>query len=365
MPDYGSHSFQDEFRYFPYIIVYLIFIYVANILICFYLFDQKKYKLSVQKKKQTGDEPCSEVCMLYFSSVFCCCFNKVVSQKSRPVIIFDTLYESNLPFIGVPLLFAYRIVAALFIFYYDIGMFYIDGGNIYRFGSWVNISVASYLLFAVLLSSLGNISRLLRCSTERADWPLAFERIGAFTTVLYHLAYNNAVFVTVVQFIYFSPNSSFENMKLHLAPAGALFIDMLLNNVPYRLEHYAFSYGLIFAYAIFQLIEVYVGNLDWMYSFLHVHSPKCFATYSILLATHFILHLCIFCIHFIRDAILKIKYNDRHHNDQPKDEMDLYDFYEHHIQMNLTASAPASPNTSNYDMKVDEERPATNIPFKK
>lgn len=125
--EFSTTDFQDEFNFFPYVVVYMVLLYFCLSTFFAYSFSTNKYTSKWQNRqpKSTTESTC-EICCSYFKGMFCCCCKLMSScccccvTKLRPALYFDSSYESHLGLLGALILLVGRVLFAAFIAYYDL-----------------------------------------------------------------------------------------------------------------------------------------------------------------------------------------------------------------------------------------------------
>jgi hypothetical protein len=108
-------------------------------------------------------------------------------------------------------------------------------------------------------------------STWRQRGP--FEHIGG-----------TAVLVTVINFAVINSGFSFWNATSHFVPLLTLIIELFLNNMYLRVDHYVFNISWAWLYLIFVWPLVVTRRINfWPYSFLDVNTSKCYLLYTVLI----------------------------------------------------------------------------------
>lgn len=353
-PHYFDSSFQNEFSYFPYLVIYMLLLYCLLSIFCGYFFNHK-LKYTPNKDVEVvrpGEESCCRLCCIYLYKMFCCCccgWRKICCccfYLTRPLLYFDATYESHWAIIGVLLLWLFRLLSLGFVVYLDLYKEAVDEGRRagYPFINWVNASVAVYFLAASLNSAWGLKTRILydNGDDDRVVWPIWWERFGALSLVLYEIAAGNTIFILIIQFVFVSHETNFEQIKLYLVPTATLFIELLLNTLPCRMEHYGYVALLPMAYLVCQWVTVYMQELPWEYSRLQTERATCFRVYSILVGIHIGSYAFFSFCHALRDRIFQTHYADRHRYDGD-DESESEDEHDVEVGTRETPVANAVP----------------------
>lgn len=233
-------------------------------------------------------------------------------------------------FNGQLFLWAYRTAIFLTLGYLDV---YALGDSIRvwsRFGSWVGLSVVSYFLLAMYMSTIGLIVLTLEPGIR---WSERLKTLARLLNVLMEIATSNAVFVTLVQFIYFSSNTSRQNIALHLLPSVFILFDFFQHKMIFRVRHYPVCLSFPFAYLIFQWIRVYMGTMDWQYAFLYTSARSCFAAYIGLFATHFVIYGAIISLNYAKRRFYYYRHKVSHIFDDDDDDDSEDSYYSSALSM--------------------------------
>lgn len=288
--NYFSASSQLEFKYFPYLVIFTLTLYACTWILFFVYWKilikhEEKRRLQGQgfqcaQNWQMSKELTNHFLSRKFPPQLCQILTillvvVLVSVKANLVIFiskFLILLLTNLDsrvscFCGhIFLTFGYLDV-------YELG----DSVHVWsRFGSWVGLLVILYFLLAMYMSTLGLI---VLTTTPDVQWSKRVLVLARVLDYLMEVATSNALFVTLVQFIYFSPNTSQRNIAQHLLPSVFILFDFFQHKTIFRLRHYPVCLSLPLAYLRFQWITVYMGAIDWQYAFLYTDSRSYFAAY--------------------------------------------------------------------------------------
>lgn len=329
--EYLSASFQEEYKFFPYVVIYMILMYFCVSIVFAYAFMNNRYHAHEEKKPLPSEhESCCEVCWAYFKGMFCCCC-KICSRlcccitRRRPSLYFDSIFDSNWGLLGALLLLTGRIVLSAFIVYYSLYESYKNGNDetqssnsiFYHFPFWVHISLAIYFICASFSSLVGLLNRIccVNRDTGKVNWSPLMEQFGVILLIVFEMAACNIIFLLIIQFSFFSSVVDFQQVRLYIVPSAAIVFELLFNRVPFRGVYYGFAAGLPMSYLIFQWVLVYTGQLQWQYAVLQTQHAICFRRYSVMAGVHVGTFGALIFLFFLRDQIFRIKYGDRFRSD--------------------------------------------------
>jgi hypothetical protein len=76
-------------------------------------------------------------------------------------------------------------------------------------------------------------------------------------------------YIQVITFTVLNPSFEFWNVSVHFVTLMTLLVEMSLNKLIVRFDHYPFNIMWAYIYLIFVWVIVYMGVVDWPYFFLH------------------------------------------------------------------------------------------------
>lgn len=323
--DYLTTSFQEQFKFFPYVVIYVVLFYFCIAIVFAYSFMNTRYVSKFERKDPpTGKESCCELCCTYVKGMFCCCC-KLISKlcscftRKRPALFFDTIYESHWALLGALLLLTGRVVLAAFLVYYSLYLSYLEDDKqfLYLFPAWVNICLAIYFISSSIASFFGLLGRLC-CFDEEfgaVRWSPLTEHLGVVILILYEMGAVNILFLLVINYSFLSSQANFKEVRVFLVPAGAVIYELLFNRLPFRPVYYGFVALLPMAYLLFQWVLVYTGQLSWQYVLLETQHAICFRRYSVMIGIHVGVFILLAGLYALRDHFFGIKYSDRFRED--------------------------------------------------
>ena len=207
---------------------------------------------------------------------------------------FEDTYESYIPN-AKPLLFVTMILSLGFI----LGVSVVDSSVVrgikqwHHFTVWNALLVSTYFLLATGSSILGfvygNKSLSNRCvvkvtneSSTRIVWSSEINRFAHTIRLLFEICGGNAYAIIAFVFIFLDPTFDYWNVSLHFVTAFSLTVEMFLNNMYVRFDHFPFNLAWPALFLVFIWPAVYTGMADWPYYFLRTDSAYCFLYYNLL-----------------------------------------------------------------------------------
>jgi hypothetical protein len=253
-------------------------------------------------------------------SLWCssCCWK---DAKTYPPLRFEDAFESYSPAMSYVLLIT-RFLSFGYILGVGVIASYIkNNGYIWFYFTFWNLELLSvFYLLAMSCSILGiwtrdsDTIRLPRkydveeasiSSVKSISWSADIVRLGFATQVFFEVCGGTAIFITVVAFIFLDRSFSFWNVTHHFITTMSLLLEMSLNRIPVRLDHFAYNISWSMLYLIFIWPLVVLGNIkSWPYFFLAVDTPSCYAWY-----TGFVVAIVVFYLIFygLSSAIFLLK----------------------------------------------------------
>jgi hypothetical protein len=230
---------------------------------------------------------------------YCCrfCLKTCYGAESRNSAIaarwkfkFDDSYESFNPALKYVLLatrflsFGYILSGSV------IANYVVKGGFKWFFFTLWNVELLSiYYLLALACSVIGIFYKPRNVSSEdvfdvESTWSIHTYRLGRITHVLFEVCGGTAVLVTVVNFTVINSGFSFWNATSHFVPLLTLVIELCLNNMYLRVDHYVFNISWAWLYLIFVWPLVVMRRINfWPYPFLALDTPSCYLLYTLLI----------------------------------------------------------------------------------
>ena len=270
-----------------------------------------------------------------FYRYYCCgcCLRSCYGAESRSTLFstpfwklkFEDSFESFHPLLKYVLI-ATRLQSLGYILCVSvIGNYVAVGGFQWFYFTLWNVELLSiYYILALTCSMIGlfwkptpvAIERR-RIVTESEDepevirnrtptWSLSIRILGSFTHILFEVCGGTAVLVTVINFIVINPEFSFWNATSHFVPLMTLVIELCLNNMYLRVDHYVFNISWAWLYLIFVWPLVVLKTINfWPYPFLALDTPSCYLLYTLLIIADIVFY-------FIFYGMSTLKYYLRH-----------------------------------------------------
>ena len=237
----------------------------------------------------------------------CCCRGET---KTYPSLKFEDTFESYSPAMGYVLLTT-RFISFGYILGVGVIASYIkNNGYVWFYFTFWNLELLSvFYLLAITCSVLGiwtrdsdairlprkyDVEEAIISSVKSISWSADVVRLGLATQVFFEVCGGTAIFITVVNFIFLNRSFTFWNVTQHFITSMSLLLEMSLNKIPVRLDHFVYNISWSMLYLIFIWPLVVLGNLkSWPYYFLAVDTSSCYAWY-----TGFIVAIVIFYLIF-------------------------------------------------------------------
>jgi hypothetical protein len=267
--------------YLPYVIVEVVVVYTI-VLGVFYWLARRKTYTTFQKtdiESPTKDDNNDEVGLQ----------REIVQVKH-----FEDAYQV----VWAPKSFTASLllcVARFAVFCFFLGYVLIwapatNGASSYRFFTYWNIlTIDIYYLAAFISSVIGLTVDMENISDVRwRDFLLHFRD---FVEIMFEVMGATAIFITVVNFILLNPSfEDFLNVATHFLNTIAMFIEMSVNSLYVRVDHYPYSCTWSLAFLIVTWAIRAAGTFDWPYNFLKADTPSCFAWYFALFVMDFLFY---------------------------------------------------------------------------
>ena len=335
--------------YWPYALIYVLVIYLGIALICLFYFDDKRkrskgYEEIYLPNALDPDRTCLDICCAYTLAMFCCCccgFCKFFDLTRKPILFATAAYRSILMGkCGSALLLVWRLIFVAVLTIINVYLYFLEqDGTMRRFGTWNNVLVSIYFASVTELSvshvrpscELCTCESASHTETHHRESSIIVEKFAALSLVLYAVVTTNSFFITVMKYLYYTPDLSQSGLIAHLLPSIALLGEAVLNGWPFRPEHYHYALGLPVLYLLYMWANQILQQLDasnatddpngasssyhgfgLQYSFLQTDDSSCFINYAALLGLHVGCHAIAWCIHAFRDYMVGVEYTERH-----------------------------------------------------
>jgi hypothetical protein len=110
-----------------------------------------------------------------------------------------------------------------------------------------------------------------------------------------------ACLVTVINFSALNPEFSFWNVSQHFITLMTLILELFLNNMYVRADHYPFNISWAFLYLIFIWPLVVMSRISfWPYFFLKTDTYSCFFYYTGLVVADFLFYYLFYAISWLK-----------------------------------------------------------------
>ena len=226
-------------------------------------------------------------------------------------VTFKCTYESYSP----PLNF-FLFITRLLSLGYILGIsviaedFLTKSGGLLYFTNWNTRLISLYFFLASVCSIFGLIATLrLEVPARSNNTDFSDERVGIsmrkhnvvpeqhesnFSAQvlrgLFEVCGGTSLLITVVAFGLLDPEFEFWNVSSHFVTLVTLLVELCLNAMFVRLDHYIFNITWALLYLIFVWIAVFLDLESWPYYFLDTSSPSRNYAYSGLLLANFIFY---------------------------------------------------------------------------
>ena len=183
-----------------------------------------------------------------------------------------------------------------------------SNGYVWFYFTFWNLELLSvFYLLAISCSILGiwtrdsdmirlprkyDVEEAVVSSVKSISWSADVVRLGFATQVFFEVCGGTAIFITVIDFVFLNRSFTFWNVTQHLVPSVSLLLEMSLNKIPVRLDHFTYNISWTMLYLIFIWPLVVLGNLkSWPYYFLAADTPSCYAWYTGLMVAIVVFYL--------------------------------------------------------------------------
>ena len=233
------------------------------------------------------------------------------SQDLATTVTFMCTYESYLPPLNY-LLFITRLLSLGYI----LGIAVIaedlltQSGGLLYFTNWNTRLISLYFFLASISSVVGLIATCRSGSSSRINnTDSSDERVGMSTKKrdvirehhesvlsaqilrgLFEVCGGTSLLITVVAFGLLDPEFEFWNVSSHFVTLVTLLVELGLNSMFVRLDHYIYNITWALLYLIFVWTAISLGLETWPYYFLDTSSPSRIYAYSGLLLANFIFY---------------------------------------------------------------------------
>lgn len=233
------------------------------------------------------------------------------SRCSATTVTFKCTYESYSPPLN-HLLFITRLLSLGYILGISVIAedFLAKSGGLLYFTNWNTRLISLYFFLASVCSIFGLIATLrLEVPASSNNTDFSDERVGIsmrkhdvvpeqlksassaqILRGLFEVCGGTSLLITVVAFGLLDPEFEFWNVSSHFVTLVTLLVELCLNSMFVRLDHYVFNITWALLYLIFVWIAVSLDLESWPYYFLDTSSPSRNYAYSGLLLANFIFY---------------------------------------------------------------------------
>mmetsp|Transcript_17614 Transcript_17614/g.16957 ORF Transcript_17614/g.16957 Transcript_17614/m.16957 type:complete len:338 (-) Transcript_17614:124-1137(-) len=250
-------------------------------------------------------------------------YNEEESESKGKIdtFVFQDTYDSFLPGLKY-LLFVTRFLSFAYIAGVGVIANYASRGDThiwFYFTVWNTKLISIYFLFAMTTSIIGFVyeSRENNDNDDNSDtvfadingrgainsktygivWPARIITFGRIVHVLFQVCGGTACMVTVINFTALNPAFSFWNVSQHFITLMVMILELFLNNMYVRADHYPFNLFWAFLYIIFIWPLVAQERISfWPYFFLDTSTPYCFAFYTGLIIADIIFYYVFYAL---------------------------------------------------------------------
>lgn len=224
---------QKEFLYLPYLIPFIFLEVIFITLVFKYWSGRRKVETLKDEELDSNidssildDEEDPNTAIYTFNSTFA---SGIRRSKDGAVILCFSRFICMLYFIGVD------VIANL---YKHKGWQY--------FTTWNCELIGLYFALAFSVSVIG-----LRFDSPDVEWSYSVRCLGQSVHILFEIAGASAFLVTVVAFTLLDPTFDFWNASVHFATTLSMLLEMSLNSIFVRFDHYPFNTYWALVYLIF------------------------------------------------------------------------------------------------------------------
>jgi hypothetical protein len=122
-----------------------------------------------------------------------------------------------------------------------------------------------------------------------------------FNLFFYFIVIGTAVFVTVMNYSFIDSSYTFWNVSQHFITLVTLIVELFLNNLYIRADHYPFnmSWGLLYLNFIWPIVVMNVIP-SFPYPFLATDSSSCFFYYFALFVVDFLFYYTFYSLSYLK-----------------------------------------------------------------
>lgn len=218
------------------------------------------------------------------------------------------------PTAQIALLLCWRVISMFYFWVLFVLIFALDDDGRpqwYYYTNWNVALIAIYYTLAVAASIIGLKWGANSEGTRERQQRL--NNFGYVLQILFEVATSTAIFITFVNFSILSRSVHYFNFSQHLITSVSLLVEMCLNSMVVRGEHWVLTLSWMNFYIAWTWIIVGPGLVKrWPYFFLNTSSPYVYLWTVILVGAQLL-----FYVLFVGLFKLKERYICRHVNDVP------------------------------------------------
>mmetsp|Transcript_7870 Transcript_7870/g.7931 ORF Transcript_7870/g.7931 Transcript_7870/m.7931 type:complete len:328 (-) Transcript_7870:22-1005(-) len=149
--------------------------------------------------------------------------------------------------------------------------------------------------------SLSTLRDAINRNNQRIIWPSSVIAFGRVVYILFQVCGGTACLVTVINFTALNPEFSFWNVSQHFITLMVMVLELFLNNMYVRADHYPFNISWAFLYLIFIWPLVVQRRISfWPYFFLKTDTYSCFFYYTGLVVANFLFYYVFYSISWLK-----------------------------------------------------------------
>lgn len=235
---------------------------------------------------------------------------------------FEATYQSGLVVgtNGCYVLLAIRLCALFFFLAIPFLWGYIreDGGGAHYFTTWNIDLITLYFFLASICSVFGiaygpsnPVSDSLPVTSSlnhTSVWSSHVINFGYAVQILFEVTGGTAFFVTVIDFAALDHKFGFWNVVQHFITSLMMLMELLVNHIPVRPEHFSINLTWALCYLIFiwPVVASHVLS-DWPYFFLATYSSGSFGWYTVLYIVDIIFYFVFWLVARGRDWLVGLE----------------------------------------------------------
>ena len=214
---------------------------------------------------------------------------------------FEDTYESYSPPIKY-VLFMTRLLSLGYVCGISVSANYATNGRNqwYYFAMWNAELISIYFFLGVGCSILGFIYgnnsvsnacvvKMTNESSTRIVWSSEINRFAHLIHILLEVCGGNSLIIMAVAFVVLDQKFEFWNISMNFVPALTMLVELFLNNIYVRFDHFPLNLTWPALYLIFLWPAVYYGDFEqFPYFFLQTDTRYCFPYYTALLLLNFL-----------------------------------------------------------------------------